>query len=233
MRHILTVLILGLWATAAPAQNGSVAQYDVTFLGINAGTLEVSGQEAGGSYSSRARFATTGLVKALKTMRFNLTAKGQLGSDGLRPAQYTEDIDNGRRVTKLEIRFKGGVAVQVTGDPGSKAPPVDPASIPGALDPLSVFHAVTRDQPAAKACRFSADIYDGHRHSILQLQKARPTQDGVSCSGVYVRKTGYTAKELKRSPVPITVDYVQVGDMMRAVKIAVKSTRGTAVLRRR
>lgn len=233
MRLISIALMFTLWATFAPAQNSATAEYEVRFLGLNAGTLVLSSTEESGGYASRAKFATTGLVRALKTMRFNLTAMGRLGKRRLQAGRYTEDIDNGRRVTNLEIHFKNGVAVEVIGDPGSKAPPVDPATIPGALDPLSVFYAVTRDQPAETTCRFRADVYDGHRHAILRLRKRTPTANGISCSGAYIRKTGYTKKELSRSPVPLVVDYVQVGDIMRAERITVKSSRGTAVLVRK
>lgn len=233
MRLIVPTLILALWATLAPAQGKTEARYSVQFLGIHAGTLIVTGNESDNAYKSSARFATVGLVKAVKDRRFKLFAKGQINDGTLWPGVYTEDVDNGRRVTKMQIQFSRGVAVKVVGDPGSKAPPVDPKTIPGALDPLSVFYAITRNQPISTACRLSIDVYDGHRHAVLKLRKRKDTSSGISCSGAYVRKTGYTAKEMTRSPVPIRVDYVAMDDAnMRVSRITLNTVHGTAVLHR-
>ncbi|MGK7651741.1 DUF3108 domain-containing protein [Roseovarius sp. B08] len=223
-------------ATGVPSAlaDSMQARYDVRLIGAKVGEMAMASTETSGTYSTRARFATTGAISALKQASFDLSAKGRRSGTRFIPSSYTEVTSEGRRSTNLRIGFSGGVATHVTGDTGSSAPAVNPRTLPGAYDPLTALYAALRDQPPSELCSLNADVYDGHRHARLSLT-SRTALDGgrVQCSGQYRRIAGYSASELRHSTAPVSIIYVPQGNTMRADTVVVRTRYGQVSMHRR
>lgn len=229
----LCAVFLAIGMTQAKAES-SQARYDVRLIGAKVGEMAMASTETASKYSTRARFATTGAATALKKARFDLAAQGRKTGGRFIPSSYSELTEEGRRSTNLKISFSGGVATQVSGDTGSSAPPVDPRSLPGALDPLTVLYAALRDQPPSDLCSLNADVYDGHRHARLSLTKRTALEGGkVRCSGQYRRIAGYSDRELRHRAAPVSVTYAANGDVMRAESVVVRTRYGKVSMHRR
>lgn len=229
----LAALLTALGATTALADS-SQARYDVRLIGAKVGEMAMASSESASRYSTRARFATTGAVGALKQARFDLSSKGRKSGTRFIPQSYTEVTSEGRRSTNLRIAFSGGVATQVTGDTGSSAPAVNPRSLPSALDPLTALYAALRDQAPSEVCSLNADVYDGHRHARLTLTRRAALDGGrVQCSGRYQRIAGYSDRELRHRTAPVSVIYVPTGTAMRAETVIVRTRYGKVSMHRR
>jgi PAS domain-containing protein len=234
LTHIaLAALFTAVGATAALADSMQ-ARYDVRLIGAKVGEMAMASTETASAYSTRARFATTGPLSALKQASFDLSAKGRKSGNRLVPTRYSEVTSEGRRSTNLKISFSGGVATQVSGDTGSSAPAVNPRSLPGAYDPLTALYAALRDQAPNQLCSLDADVYDGHRHARLSLTNRKVLDGGrVQCSGQYRRIAGYSQRELRHRTAPVSVIYAPQGSNMRAETVVVRTRYGKVSMHRR
>ncbi len=229
----LAALLTALGATTALADS-SQARYDVRLIGAKVGEMAMASNETASAYSTRARFATTGALSALKQASFDLSASGGKSGNRFVPRSYSEVTSEGRRSTNLKISFSGGVATRVTGDTGSSAPAVNPRTLPGAYDPLTALYAALRDQAPNQLCSLNADVYDGHRHARLSLTSRKALDGGrVQCSGQYRRIAGYSASELRHSAAPVSIIYVPQGNAMRADTVVVRTRYGKVSMHRR
>ncbi len=222
-----------LGAVAAQADS-SQARYDVRLVGAKVGEMAMASSETARAYSTRARFATTGAFGALRQASFDLSAKGRRSGARFIPQSYSEVTTEGSDSTNLRVSFSGGVATKVTGDTGSSVPPVNPRSLPGALDPLTVLYAALRDQAPGGLCTLNTDVYDGHRHARLTLTARQAREGGrVQCSGQYRRIAGYSQRELRNRTVPVSVTYAPQGAVMRAETVVVRTPYGNVTMHRR
>ncbi|KRS13001.1 hypothetical protein XM53_07540 [Roseovarius atlanticus] len=230
----LAALFTALAATTALADS-TQARYDVRLIGAKVGEMAMASTETASAYSTRARFATTGAMSALKQASFDLSVQGRKSGNRFVPSSYSEvTSEGGRRSTNLKIGFSGGVATRVTGDTGSSAPAVNPRTLPGAYDPLTALYAALRDQDPGELCSLNADVYDGHRHARLSLTSRKALDGGrVQCSGQYRRIAGYSQRELRHSTAPVSIVYVPQGNTMRADSVVVRTRYGQVSMHRR
>jgi len=208
-------------------------RFDVSLLGLRAGVIEIAANVTETAYAARSRFHTAGLVGMFKSLRADISVQGRIRDDMLRPYDYSEAIDDGYRVTNVEVRFEPGYPRLVSGDTGSSAPAADASRLDGAIDPLTLLYVALRDQPRDEVCRFQADVFDGHRHAVITLTDRQETGDGITCNGSYRRVSGYTDGERSNRRVAISVLYRPAGDVMRADRVAFDTRLGPAVMNRR
>lgn len=228
----LTALIVcGAWP--AWAEQSSMS-FDVRLLGARVGIFSIAANEQGSGYAARSKFTTVGLVGALKQMEADVNVQGRLNGGRLQPVSYSEAIDDGTRVTDVAVRFSPGLPRLVSGDVGSKAPPASGSVLAGAIDPLTGVFILLRDQdPAEVTCKFSANIFDGHRLARLDLTRAEPRGEGKTCHGTYRRVAGYSSSEKRGQVVPLSIDYIPHGGALRAQQVRVETRYGPAVVKRR
>jgi len=226
------LLVLSILPAAAAGQQSSM-HFDVRLLGLRAGVIEIGANVNATAYAARSHFKTAGLVGVLKRLRADVTVQGTVAGDELRPRDYTEAIDDGHRVTDVRVRFAPGKPRLVAGDTGSSAPPADTSGLRNAIDPLTLLYVALRDQPRDEVCRFSADVFDGHRHAVITLKGRRAEGEAIVCTGAYRRVAGYGDNERPSSDVGISVTYVPAGDTMRAERVAFDTRLGPAVMERR
>jgi hypothetical protein len=236
MRKLLTAAVLALWGSVpgvgVHAAEQEVLRYDVRLLGARVGVITIAATERGSAYAARSQFATAGLVGALKKMNADVTVQGLIRNGEMAPRDYAEEINDGDRYTKVQVRFAPGTPTLVSGDPGSSAPPARPSSLGNALDPLTALYAALRDQPRDDICQFQADVFDGHRLARLALVDAQANGDRVTCHGYYRRMEGYSSSRQGRN-VPLTVHYTPHGETMRADRVVVETKYGAATMNRR
>lgn len=230
MRLVLMALIT-LMALPLKAEEQTNMRYDVRLLGARVGVMTIAATEKNGYYAARSRFSTAGIVGALKSLSADVSVQGRVAGSMLRPQAYSEEIHDGSRVSNVKVRFWPGTPRLMEGDPGSDAPPARPASLGAALDPLTVLYAALRDQPRDTLCRFSADVFDGHRLARLALTQPAPQGERVTCHGFYRRLEGYGDERQNRN-VPVSVEYEPAGGEMRAARVRVETKYGPAVMYR-
>lgn len=223
------------WAAASSvaASETQQARYDVRLLGAKLGEMVMASAESATRYSVRSRFRATGAMAALTNAKFDVSAKGRIKGQRLIPQSYSEVTAEGDHATNVQITYSGGMATRISGDTGSKAPPVDPAHVRGALDPLTALYTALRDQPVDRACRLDADVFDGQRHARLSLTQRTAVQGGVECAGQYRRIAGYSSKSRKNRTIPISVRYTAQGQTLRAELVTVRTRYGKVTLHRR
>ncbi|MEQ8291117.1 MAG: DUF3108 domain-containing protein [Roseovarius sp.] len=225
--------VLALLAGAAQAADPSSMRFEVRLLGLKAGTIEIAANVTDRAYAARTRFRTAGVVGALKQVRADVSVQGRVAGGAFRPQTYSEAIDDGSRVTNVQVQFAPGQPRLISGDTGSSAPPADTSKLTSAIDPLTLLYVALRDQPRDEVCRFEADVYDGHRHAVITLKGRQPSGDTITCNGSYRRVAGYSDSEREKRNVGITVTYVPAGDVMRAERVAFDTKLGPAVMDRR
>jgi hypothetical protein len=233
MRRTFLMLLALVAGPLAAAEEHRNMRFDVHLIGVKVAELAVGAAEGGARYSAAARLVTTGLARALKDLRADVAVTGRMSGGALAPLRYREEIDNGRRVSRLQVQYAGGRPVAVSGDSGSDAPAADKAALSGALDPMTVLYTLLRDQPAASLCTLDAPVFDGHRHAHIDLTRTEQSPGQVTCSGEYRRVSGYTAKERREKAITMSIDYAARGDAMRATRVRVQTRYGPAVLTRR
>ena len=102
------------------------------------------------------------------------------------------------------------------------------------MDPLTAGWLLLRDVAPAELCSQDLSVYDGRRATRMVLGDAIPTEDGVTCPGVYLRQAGYPPEDLaERTRYPFTLRYVEAGAALRLVEMRVPTPLGDAVLRRK
>lgn len=240
--RVFGVLALGLWVCAGTAALGTdtvTSRYDVRLIGAKVGEMVMASTETATRYSTRARFRTTGAFATLSRASFDISATGRRSGDRYVPTRYREITREGRHFTNVKISYRSGVATEISGETGGKVPPVDPAKMRGALDPLTVVYAALRRQPLSNACALDVDVYDGQRHARLTLTGRQERADGLTCHGRYHRIAGYSSPSKINTSVPISVLYApdaqdaQDAQELVAQKVTVRTRYGHVTLHRR
>ena len=233
MRRVVATLLIGMAATPLWAEGQSTMRYDVKLLGIRAGIIEIAANVTDRAYAARTHFRTAGVVGVLKRVRADVSVQGRVKAGRLRPQDYSEAIDDGVRVTNVEVRFEPGAPRLVSGDVGSEAPAADTSALSDAIDPLTLLYVALRDQPRDELCQFEADVFDGHRHARITLKNREDAGPAITCNGHYRRIDGYSDDERRNRNVSISVTYEPTGEMMRAERVAFDTRLGPAVMIRR
>ncbi len=225
-RHVLLCLALACASPAAVA--AEVMAFDVSLAGLPVARLTVSGAVQRGRYAAAMQLGSTGLAAMLRRVRFAARAEGRAGPAGPVPERYAEDVDTGRRQSRTDLAWQGGL---VTAGAGAGWPAPVPAA--GAVDPLTALFFGLRDRPAAGLCRYRARTFDGTRRAEVALAPVAGAPD--ACRGSFRRLSGYTAAEMaERRTFAFILRYAPApGGRMRAVRIEAQTIYGQAVLERR
>jgi hypothetical protein len=222
-------------AGTGAAQAGEQMVYDIQLLGISLGQLYLAGEEARGSYAVEARFRSSGLMAAVSGFSAAMSVEGRVQGNAFAPLAYREDVETAQRRTWAELRYAGGVP-RLTGEKqGTEtAPPVDPATQAGTLDPLTPTWIVMRDQPRDGLCRMDEVLFDGARRTRITLKPVGQEGDRVRCSGRFERLAGYAPEDLaQQSTVPMVLIYEPWGEMMRLQSLRFGTPLGQVQVTRR
>ena len=234
---------LGLTGPAARAQSDAAqseaAVFDVQVAGVKAATLSVTAQRNAAAYAVRAVIQSSGVVRLVRRVHFEASARGAQGKSGYVPAAYTESADTGQRQSDVKMTYADGVpqvlSYSPAPDPAATDAP-DPSSLGGTLDPATALYAALRDVAAGQACDVTWRTFDGRRLAQVTLGPATPQADGgLRCAGEYQRLAGFTAKEMAdKVRFPFDMTYAPLTpDRLRVVEVSLDTIFGKARLLRR
>ena len=223
-------IVVALWAADATAQEQ--LRFDVSLAGVKAGELEIAASEGNGRYAIKGRLRSTGLVAAIRKVRYDASASGRVSGGRYVPSRYSEVTNSGRKQHSAEMAYRSGVPQVKVYTPARAPEPtdVDPSTQGGSLDPLTALYAALRTVPESQACTAQFRTFDGKRVAQLQTSKASVSADQIVCNGVYRRLAGYDAEELaERRQFPFTLYYSPRGDgMWRAERMELQTIYGKA-----
>lgn len=234
LKHLILTLGLSILAGAGAAQE-SVGRYSAHALGVKVGDMTLSGKVTDSQYGVSGKFVTSGLAAAVAGVRFDMTSSGSRKGGRFIPKSYSEDVNTGKRESRVKLRWSGGVAKASGSAIGDRGPyAVTASQQKGAVDPLTAMFMVLRDQPAEGVCNIRQKIYDGERLTEVVLNKKSGSGDKITCKGVFRRVAGYSPEDLsERSSFPLTVNYEKAGALMRATRFTAETIYGKAQIRRR
>lgn len=235
-RRLSPILALCLlWPAAAAAEE---ARYSITISGLTAGTFTLAARSNASSYAVTSQAASAGLAGLVRSFTITSKVSGRITQGALRPQSYVSQSDGARAGRGAELEFQDGTprVISLATDRNPDAPPVDPASLTGVVDPLTGLYAVLRDTNPDRVCQLDLTMFDGHRVSRVTLGDAQPTKDGTLCSGSYTRVAGYPAADLaERRRFDFTVLYSPTAaddQVLRARELAMDSLFGPARMTR-
>ena len=230
----LAVLVLGA-VLAAQGARAERAVYDIYVLGVKAGELEIASTRNGRQYALAGRLESTGMLSAIRRVRYGAETKGRISGGRFVPDVYSESTDTGQRRNSARMEYRRGVPQVKTYSPARDPKPedVDPTTQAGTLDPLTALFSILRDAPRAAICDAAERVFDGRRATELRTQPV--AGDPSRCRGVYRRVAGYDAEELaERREFPFEVTVTPAGgDRVRVTEIVMRSLYGRARVVRR
>ena len=225
--------LLAMGATApVTAQAQEVQSYTVSIAGLNVGTASLAVNTAGDRYSAEARIRGRGLVGRLFDFGYVGNSSGRIVSNfKLQPDQYRANKNSSGETRAYYLDYRGGLPVRAETVPPTNFPQYapDPSKLGGSLDPISAAWTLLRDVPVGQACNRSTMVYDASRSFRVWLQPREQAGDLWSCAGAYSREGGFSPRKLAEQKVfPFKVFFREDAGMMRAVRVEVVTTYGTA-----
>jgi len=125
------------------------------------------------SYETRINMETSGLIGALFNWRFDANSVGAWQGGSIVPERYhTANVWRGN-AREVSIDYVDGVARKVSTVPPYSAEDmkkVDPAMIPGAIDPTSAVTSLVLTSALEGRCQPQTAIYDGRRRYDAKLE---------------------------------------------------------------
>lgn len=229
-------LAIGLGAPAPLLAQDAAKQasFTASVAGVTAGRLMLAANATDTRYSVSSRVTVAGIASLFSSFVVDSKVVGRVRNGTYRPERYTARAKGDRSGRSAVITYAGGVptVVSAASEPDPEAPVIDPATMGGSVDPQTAMYAVLRDVPASALCTVSLDVFDGHRHSRVDLRPA--AADRAQCDGLYSRLDGYTPAELaERKNTAFAIAYTQLPDGMFQVReITFATSYGTARLTR-
>ena len=223
----LSFVLIGLPGTnsqsgAAQAQTseGQIElQYVVRGLGLKLGELWIASHSINGRYRTISRFATTGALRTVAKVRFDLQSEGRWRRNGqtAEPRTYTETINTGRRQSSATLTYVGGiprVESGTLGQPEEDAPtPVNPLTQRDTVDPATALLLAAGPHPESRLCNLDLPVFDGARRTRLVLSPPLETEAGYICRGAFIREAGYSDKDLRKDgSFDLSLNYVRRRD---------------------
>tara|TARA_R110002110_G_scaffold214702_4_gene428363 strand:+ start:6420 stop:7151 length:732 start_codon:yes stop_codon:yes gene_type:complete len=238
---LVPVLALGI-GISAPALPQSARIDDqgvfvISLRGLTAATLVFSGVQQNSRYAVNGELKSAGIVAWVRKISYVARARGHVEGQRYTPTTYSETADTGKRQSQSEITFMQGVPVKIDYQPARDPRPdsVDPATMGGAVDPLTALYATLRNVAPGEECKTNVQMFDGRRASRLLLSKPVRRGDHVVCTGEYRRLKGFSEKDMaEKSVFPFTLTYAPSdGGRMRVTEIALDTLYGQATMKRR
>lgn len=233
----LAALLLAIGSTPAAADQQDSAIFDLHLRGLRAGTLSVSGAIEGASYAASGKLQSSGILAAIKKIRYDAKVSGSVSGSRYTPRTYQETADTGRRQSESLMEYRAGVPQLKVYNPPRKPEDqdIDPATQGGTVDPMTAAYATLRDVPEAEACQLSLTLFDGKRRSQVQLSNPVMQGDRITCAGEYRRLEGFSEKDMaekSRFPFRLIYNPAQNG-VLRVGEVQMDTLYGKGVLKRR
>lgn len=197
----------------APPPGQQEQKFLVRGLGLKLGELWVATRTNGQSYQTATQFATTGALKSIAKVRFDMRAEGRWGRRGPEPRAYVEAVNTSRRQSNATLSYAGGIPRVEGGELSAEGPAVNPLTQRGTVDPATGFMQVIGPVKETSLCDLDLAIFDGARRTRVVLSPPLQTEAGYACRGAYIREAGYSAKQVRRAgSFDLNLNYVRRRD---------------------
>jgi hypothetical protein len=207
------------------------SQFDVLLRSLRVAEITLVARDDGTAYALAGQVRSTGLLAAVARVRFSMQAEGLWDGGMPRPLRYVEDIDTGRRATRVDMRFHGGLPDVARQEPAPGPEAVPPAQARGHADPLSALWRLARGGAVSEICGFTLPVYDGARRSELSVD---PAGGSASCRGRYTRLAGFPPEDLaERQRFPFTAHFTEVDGAFVLTEVEATSLLGPIRIVRR
>lgn len=161
------------------AAEGFALTYDVYTGGLRAIRFDFEVDLADPGYETRIRLQTSGLVGALFKWSLEASSRGDWGNGEIAPATYRSANIWRSRHRKVAIDYAEDGGRTVTAEPPygeDDIKRVDPALIPGAVDPTTAVTALVLTSAIQGDCRPRTAVYDGRRRYDANMESL-PARD--------------------------------------------------------
>jgi len=236
-RPAAALLMAALAGTPAAANQTDSAIFDLHLRGLKAGTLSVSGAINGSNYAASGKLQSSGILAAIKKIRYDAKVSGSLGGGTYTPRSYQETADTGSRQSESVMEYRAGVPQLKVYNPPRKAQDqdIDPATQGGTVDPMTAAYAALRDVPEAEACQLNLTLFDGKRRSRVTLSNPVRQGDRITCAGEYRRLEGFSDKDMaEKTRFPFRLIYTPAQNgVLRVGEVQMDTLYGKGVLKRR
>lgn len=237
MRRLLfaTGLSIGLTVSQAGAAQPvqDTGRFDVFFAGLKAGELHYAITKEAGQYTATGRVKPSGLVAAFADFALRAEVTGAVQGATLSPERYAATTGKEGARKERVIDWSGDLPTVES----SEAPDdhwADPALQGDALDPLTALWLLLRDRSDEDLCTLDLSYFDGERRVRLVTEAAHPVEQGMACSGSYIRQGGFSEKALEEGrSFGFTLIYRPEDTLWELARIEVDTRRGPALLIRR
>jgi hypothetical protein len=212
--RVLFLFLVAFMASCIPARAETErVSFGVRLFGLPVGVMATAINTEANGYAAASQFRTTGVVGLIARVRFEMESRGRGVHPDFDPAYYREDMDTGFRTSSNDLSFASGDE---------------------RVDPLAAILSILSDREAGRGCAVSGQTWDGKRSMSFELVENRRGDAGVTCTGVAVRLSGYTADEMAEATrFPFTVDYDLSGAWLRVQRAVVETIHGKVALVRR
>lgn len=204
-RRAALTLLLALWTAPAAAEHR--ARFDLWFAGLRLGEVRFAMSEDGGGWRAEGELTAKGLADLFMPSHGRAEATGAWAGDLPAPEAFSADGNFGKHPQTVLLRHVPGEAPQIEAEPALRERDYDPApaTLVGALDPLSAAVAALTPRPPEKACGRSLPVFDTRRRFDLEVAPGTLLPDGrLRCEARYVRVSGFKAKHMALPPHPFT-----------------------------
>ncbi len=159
------------------ASEGFALTYDVYTGGLRAIRFDFEVELTDPGYETRVRLETSGIIGALFNWSLEASSSGDWRDGEIAPEKYrTANIWRSRQRT-VAIDYTEDGERTVTAEPPygeDDIKRVDPALIPGAVDPTTAVTALVLTSAMEGSCRPNTAVYDGRRRYDANMEALAP-----------------------------------------------------------
>jgi len=236
MLHALAALVfLGLSAAspasaeeqamARPDGAGFALTYDVYTGGLRAIRFDFELGLDDPGYETRIRLETSGIVGALFSWSLEAFSVGDWRDGEIAPRQYRTDNQWRSRERSVAIEYRDDGTRSVNAEPPygeDDIKLVDPALIPGSVDPTTAVTALVLTSALKGECRDSSAVYDGRRRYDANMT-VLPTRDlkassaapfegrAEGCHLIFERIAGFKSDRERLQDLEVAIWLADVG----------------------
>jgi hypothetical protein len=173
---------------ASPASTVAIA-YNISFLGVTFGHMDVNTSFAHDTYHAVSSFQTSGLISAFWQSKINATSTGLYKASLFQPSLYDSFYRQSEdKKQQLRLTFGPDGPTNLFADPPYKKNryPVSDEQKKASIDPLSAVIYVTAgvSADAHNPCGVVAPVFDGRRRYDIELTYLHDEQVKLD-SGLY------------------------------------------------
>ena len=210
---LFIVAILGESVTAKEVRDDS-RSIDVYLAGIKIANVNIATRTDGTSYAVSSIIKSVGGINLFARVDYRGKVRGWVRESGFEPVGYMENSNFRGNETNRELKYTDGIPTVFEDgrQMETAAGRADPSMQGGTLDPLTVFHALTRDVDITELCGFEVFAFDGKRRTKIDVSEPRRKGNAVVCTANYTRIDGFSAEQMKKQTVfPFELKYIPLG----------------------